>query len=365
MFAINALLFAFWITRIPEVKNALLLSDGRLGLALFFMPVGALLAMLTVSALIQRFGAGQITLWTSGLYIAAILLPLLAVNFWTLALGLFLVGISTGAMDIAMNAVASILEKERKTDIMSTCHGFFSLGGMLGAGIGSTLIAFEVNSVLQMLAGMGIATAVLVLFVRPTIGYIQEDEAEGGSHFVLPGRALIGLAIVAFCSMQGEGGVADWSAVYMEQIVAADPFMWGLAFTGFALAMTIVRFAGDSIVARFGPRQVILSASLVVVIGLSMIMPAYPWLSIAGFTVSGFGYALLVPVVFSEAGRQPGVNPSRGIAAVATIGYFGFLVGPVLIGGIAEVLGLKTGFIYLIVFTLLALLGYMLFDKSR
>lgn len=150
----------------------------------------------------------------------------------------------------------------------------------------------------------------------------------------------------------------------MGQIVQAEEYMWGLAFTGFSMSMTLVRFAGDSIVARVGSQRVILLASLVVVVGLVLVLPATGWLSIAGFTISGIGYALLVPVVFSEAGRQPGVSPSKGIAAVATVGYFGFLVGPVLIGGIAEWFGLKTGFIYLMVFTLLALIAFRVIERK-
>ncbi len=364
VFSINALLFAFWITRIPETKIALGLSDGRLGVALFFMPIGALLAMLSVSALVQRYGAGRITVVIGVLYIGCMLLPFISNTFWMLAISLFFVGLTSGAMDIAMNAVASILEKDFKTDIMSSCHGFFSLGGMIGAGIGSLLIALSIRGVPQILVGMGLMLLLLLLVAKPAIYDIKETESTEESHFALPGKAFLGLAIVAFCSMQGEGGVADWSAVYMGQIVQAEEYMWGLAFTGFSMSMTLVRFAGDSIIAKVGAQRVILIASMVVVAGLLLVLPAMGWLSIAGFTISGIGYALLVPVVFSEAGRQPGVSPSKGIAAVATVGYFGFLVGPVLIGGIAEWFGLKTGFVYLMVFTLLALVAFRLIERK-
>ncbi len=365
VFSINAILFAFWITRIPEVKNKLALSDGDLGLVLFAMPVGALLAMLTVSMLVGRYGAVNVTLVSAAGYIACMAFPLLAPSFWMLALALFFVGLFMGAMDIAMNAVASLLEKAHDTSIMSTCHGFFSLGGMIGAAIGSVLIAMSVDAVVQMLAGM-VAVSVLLFFVlRPVLKTVVEESGDAESHFALPGKALIGLAVVAFCSMQGEGGVADWSAVYMEQVVRAADYTWGLAFTGFSLSMTLVRFAGDTVVARVGARKVIVLASVGVVLGLALLLPAYTWLSIVGFTVAGIGYALLIPIVFSEAGKQPGVHPSKGIAAVATLGYLGFLVGPVLIGGIAEWYGLKTGFGYLITFTLLALVLYLVLDRKK
>lgn len=347
------------------MKSRLMLSDGDLGLVLFGMPAGALIAMLSVSVLIGRYGAVRITLTSAALYIATMVLPLLATSFWTLTISLFFVGLFMGAMDIAMNAVASLLEKENDTSIMSTCHGFFSLGGMVGAAVGSVLIALSVDAVVQMLFGM-LCVALLLFFVlRPILLTVTEVHEEAEHHFALPGKALIGLAVVAFCSMQGEGGVADWSAVYMEQVVQAADYTWGLAFTGFALSMTLVRFAGDTVVARVGARKVILVASAGVVLGLAMLLPASTWLSIVGFTVAGIGYALLIPIVFSEAGKQPGVHPSKGIAAVATLGYLGFLVGPVLIGGIAEWYGLQTGFVYLIGATVVAVVLYLALDRAK
>ncbi len=347
------------------MKTRLALSDGDLGLVLFGMPAGALLAMLTISIFVGRYGAVKVTLVSAACYIATMVLPLLATSFWMLAISLFFVGLFMGAMDIAMNAVASLLEKENDTAIMSTCHGFFSLGGMIGAAVGSVLIAFSVDAVTQMLAGMVCVSLLLFIVLKPILDTVKEEPEEAESHFALPGKALVGLAVVAFCSMQGEGGVADWSAVYMEQIVQAADYTWGLAFTGFALSMTLVRFAGDTVVARVGARKVILIASVGVVVGLAMLLPALTWLSIAGFTVAGIGYALLVPIVFSEAGKQPGIHPSKGIAAVATFGYLGFLIGPVLIGGIAEWYGLKTGFIYLICFTAIAVVLYLAFDRKK
>lgn len=365
VFSINAILFAFWITRIPEVKSRLALSDGDLGLVLFGMPAGALLAMLSISVFVGRYGAVRVTLVSAACYIATMVLPLLASSFWMLAISLFFVGLFMGAMDIAMNAVASLLEKDYDTAIMSTCHGFFSLGGMIGAALGSLLIAYSVDAVTQMLAGMVTVSLLLFFILKPILETVRETHEETESHFALPGKALIGLAVVAFCSMQGEGGVADWSAVYMEQVVQAADYTWGLAFTGFALSMTLVRFAGDTVVARVGARKVILVASAGVMLGLAMLLPALAWLSIAGFTVAGIGYALLVPIVFSEAGKQPGIHPSKGIAAVATFGYLGFLIGPVLIGGIAEWYGLKSGFGYLIVFTAIAVVLYLAFDRKK
>ena len=154
VFAINSLLFAFWVTRLPEIKEALALSEGQLGAALFCVPVGALLAMFTVSRFIQRWGAGYVTLWTATAYILCMPFPFLAGNFWQLGIVLFFVGVTSGAMDIAMNAVAALLEKEHEETIMSTCHGFFSLGGLIGAGIGSVSIALGLTAMLQILGGI-------------------------------------------------------------------------------------------------------------------------------------------------------------------------------------------------------------------
>ncbi|MDZ4701698.1 MAG: MFS transporter [Rhodothermales bacterium] len=348
VFAIHAILFAFWVTRIPEIKAALNLSEGALGVALFFLPLGALVAMLSVSWLTHRFGVGAVTIWTTTAMIISMILPFLAPNAVTLGAYLFVVGVTGGAMDISMNALVATLERSHQTVIMSTCHGFFSLGGMIGALLGSALIAAEVAALPQMAAGIALMLFVTHRWLRPMLSPIRETAGEGGAAFALPGRALLALSVIAFCSMQGEGIIADWSAVFLEDLPDSRPFMWGLGYAGFSLTMTLGRFSGDQLIQQRGARAVLLGAFGIVTAGLALTISGNAWMGIAGFTVAGLGYALLVPIVFSEAAKKPGVRPSQGIAGVATVGYTGFLLGPVVMGGIAHVASLTVGFGYLI-----------------
>lgn len=356
IFSINALLFTFWITRIPEVKERLAIGEGTLGLVLFCMPVGALLAMLMTNHLTQRFGAGRVTMASTIIFACFMLLPLHMPNIYLLGLSLFLVGISTGVMDIAMNAVAATLEAQHEQLIMSTCHGFFSLGGMVGAGIGSLMIGWAVDARLQMLGGVLFCLALSIFVLSQEVLPVKEQNAaEEGGGWAFPTRAILGLVIISFCTMQGEGVIADWSAIFMEEVAMANEFLIALGYFGFSLSMTLGRFYGDSIIATAGPKKVVWVSGTIVVLGLLLVLPALPWLSILGFTLAGAGYALLVPVLFSEAARTPGISPAKGIASVASFGYFGFLLGPTIIGGIAEWFSLQTSFSYLVILTAMAI----------
>lgn len=354
-FAINAFLFTFWVIRLPEVKERLGMSEGELGLVLFFMPVGALLAMLITNRLTHRFGAGRLTTWSTVVLCLLMLLPLRMPTMGTLGLVLFFIGIVTGIMDIAMNAVAATLEIQYKKVIMSTCHGFFSLGGMVGAGLTSVLIGWEIQAVPQMTAGVILTLAVAIWWIRPLIYAVRETPTEDGGGWAIPNKALLGLAVIAFCSMQGEGAIADWSSIYLKEVAVAGEFMLGLGYFGFSLSMTLGRFWGDSLIEQAGPRQVVLVSGALVILGLLLVIPAWPWTSILGFTLAGAGYALLIPILFSESAKAPGVSPSKGIASVATMGYIGFLLGPTIIGGIAEQWNLQVSFGYLVGLTVLAL----------
>ncbi len=355
VFAINAVLFGFFVTRIPEIKSYLGLNEGALGTALFFLPLGAMAAMLMVSRLSHRFGAGAVTVWSTVAFIATMTLPFLAPSFAVLCGVLFLAGLAGGAMDVSMNAVVSTLERAHGVSIMSTCHGFFSLGGMIGALVSSLALALGIGRVAQMAGGAAVLLVVTFAFLWPALRGIRETDSRRPPAFVLPGRALLGLAVIAFCSFQSEGIIADWSAVFMEEIAEGKRYMWGLGFAGFSLTMTLGRFSGDALVQRFGSRPLLVRAFFVVMAGVALVLTAHPWVSIAGFTLAGMGYALLVPIVFSEAGRAPGISPSQGIAGVATVGYTGFLLGPVVMGGIAHATSLRAGFGYLVVLTVVGL----------
>ncbi|MDP5169297.1 MAG: MFS transporter [Bacteroidia bacterium] len=356
IFALNAVLFSLWVTRLPEVKETLGLSEGTLGFVLFFMPLGAFLAMLVTSSIVRKWGAGPVTIWSTAAYCFSMLFPLLAPNSYALSASLFMIGITSGVMDISMNAVAAALEKIHDKVIMATTHGFFSLGGMIGAFLGSAFIGIGFPGWAPMSVAVLLCWIGLILLNRMIGHIIDKDEADEGSHFALPGKAVLGLAIIAFCTMMGEGAVADWSGVYLKGITLAEGTLIGLGYAGFSLAMTIGRFYGDGLIHRMGGLRIILLGSLLSLSGLGLVLVGETYSTILGFTMIGFGYSSIIPVVFSEAARSDKQSASRGITAVASLGYLGFLVGPVVIGLISEEGGLRMGMIFLLTMALTTLL---------
>ncbi|MDX2246807.1 MAG: MFS transporter [Bacteroidia bacterium] len=355
IFSINSILFSFWVTRLPYVKDKLQLSEGELGLVLFFLPLGAIAAMSVISRYIQKWGAGRVTIVTSAFFCVTMIVPVSAVSVWMLAMGLFMGGMASGAMDIAMNAVAASLEKQYKTVIMSTCHGFFSLGGMVGAFIGTAMIGLKIHPLYQMITAAVVLLAVLWLYLKPHLWLTGQEDGGTGPAFVMPTKPLLGLALIGVCIMLGEGAIADWSAVYIEELTYKGAYLAGLGYAGFSMSMTIGRFWGDSIIARLGALKIVRAGSILAIAGGLLVIVGIPWITIGGFMLMGLGYSCIVPVVFSASSQVKGVSPSQGIAAVATAGFSGFLIGPVLIGFIAESLSLGAGFIFLIVLAMISL----------
>ncbi len=324
-----------------------MLSEADLGICLFFMPLGAFLAMLSAGLLIRKWGAGPVTLWVTVAYCLCMMLPLLTPTPVWLGAALFVVGMTIGIMDIAMNAVAAAFEKTYERIIMATTHGFYSLGGMVGAFLGSLALGIQLPGWLTMVLGIVICL-VMLGWIRSQIGDVAGEEDPGGKHFSLPGKAVIGLAVIGLCSMIGEGAIADWSGIYLETVTLADGAMVGLGYAGFSLAMTIGRFYGDALISRFGGFRIILLGSLFIMTGMGIILLAESYSSVLGFTLTGFGYSSIIPVVFSQAARMDETSASRGITAVASFGYMGFLIGPVLIGLISEWGSLRLGMLFLL-----------------
>lgn len=341
IFLTNGLLFGTWITRIPEIKEILSLSEGDIGLALLMVPFGALAVMPFMGKLTARFGVGRFTFWLSLAYcFAVIAMAFLWGNFYVLCFALFMIGITTGSMDIAMNTAASTIETQYQRTIMSTCHGFWSLGAMIGSASGGYLygIAFPFRLQIFLLGG---AFILMILFLSKILSPLSHQSTSDEPWFALPGKSLIGLAIIAFCMMLSEGAIMDWSTLYMTDSLQADPRISGLAFAAFSATMALARFSGDSWAERIGPYKVLFWGILIA--GLSMLailLIAHPLFAIFGFAIAGFGFANLVPILFGLAGKAETGSPGTNIAAVGSQGYFGMLAGPSLIGFLAEGVGL-------------------------
>lgn len=354
MFMMNALLFGLWVTRLPEVKVRLDLSEGELGILLFFLPFGSFIAFLVVPRWIRRYGAGTVTSAAAAVYATLMLFPLLISQVEVLGVNLLLIGFSSGVMGIAMNAAITVVERRKEISVMATSHGFWSLGGLAGAGFGSlALLAgwpawLPSHLVIALAAGM-------ILWTLPVLRVTRDQEAPR-RRFVWPPRRIWGLAFIGFFTMMGEGAMADWSGIYLQQVAMTDPAWVGFGYTSFALAMTIGRFYGDTFIARVGAYPVILFGGALTATGLGLVLFGETLSSLLGFFLVGIGYSCSIPVVISESARSDPGSPARGISAVVSVSNTGFLLGPALIGLMAEQWSLRLSMAFLLATALITIL---------
>lgn len=332
-----------WYPRIPEVQRELGLSHGELGLALIGPAVGALLAMPTTSWLIARTSSRAVSSTAAFLLCAVLVLPALAPSLGLLFFALLALGAANGVLDIAMNVQAVGVEQRYHRPIMSAFHGLWSVGGLVGAAAaglaaGTGLAAREHLLIVGIV--MAIITAGAFRYLLPP----AEDEVHDGPVFVRPNRALAGLGIIGFCALISEGAMADWSAVYLRNTLDTTPAYAAAGYAVFAAAMVVGRFAGDWATARLKPFRIISYGGVLVAVGLGLgLLIGEPWSALVGFAIVGLGLACSFPVLLSVAGQVPGMPPGVAISAVAMLGYTGFLVGPPVIGFVAEVTGLRIG----------------------
>ncbi len=341
IFFLNGFGFGSWAVRIPAVQERLDLGEGLLGLALLGMAAGSLVSMPLAGGLVSRLGSRPVVGATGlGFFLA---LPLLA---WSpslafLVLALAFAGASGGSLDVSMNAHAVAVEKVQGRPIMSSFHAAFSLGGLAGAAVGGAVAAWGVG-VAPHLAGVSALS--LAAFALAYLRMLPADEDRGQSGepaLARPTRALAGLGVISFCVLLGEGAMADWSAVYLKGTLGTGPGFAAAGFAAFSAAMVAGRLLGDRVTARFGPVALVRAGAAISAVGLGISLTvAHPAAALVGFACAGLGFSIVFPTALSAAGRTKDSATGPAIAAVATAGYFGFLVGPPSIGFVAEGVGL-------------------------
>lgn len=374
LFFINGGLFASWVSRIPALQVKLGLSHGTLGLALLGMATGALISMPLAGWCSSRFGSHRVCQLSAVLYSAALPLLALAPNTAMFMLALFTFGASHGALDVAMNAQAVLVEKRYPRPIMASFHALFSLGGLSGAVLGGGMAALGMAPLAHyalaatLLGGLGGwlifprlykgAEAATEEVPRPVSGSVSARGPEK--------RRLLVLGTVAFCVMIGEGAMADWSAVFLREITHATEGVAAAGYAAFSIAMALGRFGGDRLSLRLGPVNLVRWSGVLAAAGLALaVVDGRPGSALMGFAAVGLGFASVVPQVFSAAGNTPGVSSGPALATVTTLGYLGFLIGPPLIGLLAEMIGLRNA-LATIIFTsaLLILLAPSVRNKA-
>lgn len=344
VFLVNGALFANWVPRIPAVKSDLGLTEGLLGLALLGMGAGGLAGSLLAGVLVARYGSRPVTLTSSVLLGAALVLPGLAPAWPALLGALALLGAADAGMDVGMNAHGVVVERRYGRSIMNGFHGFWSLGAVAGSLAGSFAAARGVP-VAWHLGMAGVALGLLALACAPALLAEGADRERTPPRPLppLPTRAVGVLGVLALLAAVVEDSPASWSAVYMREDLGTAPGLAGLAYAAFTAAMTAGRLFGDRAVDRFGPVVTTRAGTALAAAGLAgALAVGSPTAAITGFALLGLGMATVFPLAFSAAGHLPGPPAGQAIGMVALIARFGVLLGPPLIGGAADLLGLPT-----------------------
>ena len=347
MFLANGFLMGSWAPQIPLLLPRHQITESTLGLLIFLLGVGAVGAMTMAGGLIAKHGTRfvlRIFAVTASVSLACVVL---APNLWVLSVTMVIMGALIGCMDVAMNANAVELERRLGRAIMSSSHGFWSLGGFIGGIIGGWIIGqigAEGHAILVAGLTLGCVAVALpyLLGERPTPVH---DNEKGLAKGWPRGAAIYILGLMAFCSMIPEGAVLDWAALYLQQEHGLGVSTAGLAFALFSATMAVMRFAGDAIRNRFGAVQTLRVSALIAAAGLmGAALAPNATLVIASFASAGLGVANMVPVMFSAAGNFPGLRAGMGIATVTMLGYSGILVAPSSIGFVAEHIGFRVTF---------------------
>ncbi|WP_109698332.1 MFS transporter [Chitinophaga deserti] len=362
-FFLNGLCFASWASRIPAIQEHLALSEAALGSLLLCIPVGALISLPIAGWLVTRSGSRPVMILAAVLYAVFLFCIGQAGNPWILGFVLFLFGFAGNLGNISVNTQAVSVEALYGRSIMSSFHAVWSLAGLAGAGIGTLMVTLRTPPSQHFMMVAGAALLLVILSFRNALPHTKT----AGGHqpiFVKPDKTLISLGIIAFCCMICEGTMYDWSGVYFAKVVEADPGKVTIGYTAFTAATTSGRFIGDWLTKRFGILGMLKGSGILAASGL-LLSVAFPtvWFSALGFFLVGLGVSTVIPLVYSEAGRSKTMSQSMALAAVSTFGFFGFLLGPPLIGFIAQASGLRISFLFIAVMA--SMITVMAVRKSR
>ncbi|MFJ8584245.1 MFS transporter [Streptomyces sp. NPDC093595] len=341
-FALDGFLFAGWVVRIPAIKEQTGSSPSDLGLALLGVSAGAVVTMTLTGRLCRRFGSHPVTVAAAVLLSLSIALPPLTHSALALGLVLLVFGTAYGGINVAMNSAAVDLVAALRRPVMPSFHAAFSLGGMLGAGLGA-LVAGGLSPTAHLL-GLTVAGLLLTAAAGPVLlrhpcpappEALPADTAPAERRLDRRARGAVTVfGVIALCTAYGEGAMADWGALHLEQDLAAHPGAAAAGYSLFALAMTAGRLSGTALLQRLGQTRTLVAGGATAAVGmlLGALAPTV-WLALVGFAVTGLGLANIFPVAVARAGALAGPG---GVAAASTLGYGGMLLGPPAIGFLAD-----------------------------
>jgi MFS family permease len=345
-FAVNGTAISSFIARVPDVQAGLGIGKATLGLVLGCLSAGVVGGLVVAGSAVGRAGSRRVALVGASVGVSSLSVVGLAPGPLPLAIGLMLAGAGLSSMDVGMNAQAVGVERAYGRSIMVGFHGAWSVGALFGASSGA-LATYLRTPVPVHLAVVAVLLGVLVLAAAPGLRVSDRTDpalARTGPRFAWPRGALFPLALVAFAAALGEGTAGEWSGIHLRETVSVDPSRSGWGYVIYTGSTLVVRLVGDRLVRRLGAARVIIGGGWAAAAGFWLVagvasLPA----ALVGFALVGGGLAVTVPLAFSAAGRVS-ETPGRGVAAVASVGYLAFLVGPPTIGFVSERAGLSVAF---------------------
>lgn len=345
-FLVSGFGFATWASRIPTIQHRLGLNEAELGGVLLAMPTGLMLTLPVTGVLLRRFSSRQVMLVGAILYNLVLALLGLATHTWQLVALLFCFGSSRNLLNISMNAQSVGVQALYGRSIIASFHGVWSIAGFGAAALSTLLVGHAVATGPHFAVVAVVLTAVALLSYRHSLALPPTPPAAGARKpgFAWPDQTLLGFGAIAFASMACEGTMYDWSSIYFEKAVLLPKTSATLGFATYMVAMTIGRFSGDWLANRYGVRPVLHYSGVLMGAGLLLaaLVPV-PLVAGIGFTLVGLGVSCVIPLVFGLAGRAA-LSSGAAIAGVSTVGYFGFLMVPPLVGFIAEAANLRWSF---------------------
>lgn len=344
-FFMAGICFASWASRIPDIKQHLQLNDAALGAVLFALPVGLMCSLPLSGWSVAKWGSRQI------MTIAAIGYPLTLLTLgsvdrtWELVVALFTFGLFGNLFNISINTQAVGVESLYGRSIMASFHGTWSLAGFTGATIGTFVVSKNISPFIHFIVIAGITLSLLLIARRYALAKDVNKADKGQPIFVKPDARLLKLGLIGFGCMVCEGTMFDWSGVYFQKVVAVPQELTTLGYAAFMSTMAGGRFFGDWLTTRLGVQRMLQCSGVVITTGLLTAI-LFPFLVPAtiGFLLVGVGVSSVVPLVYSAAGKSKTMSPGMALAAVSTVGFFGFLFGPPMIGFVAQVSSLRWSF---------------------
>lgn len=346
IFLIRGFIVGNWFPRIPGLVQRLEISSSVLGIIWFLLAAGCIVSFAIAAKLMKKTGSARAILVFALPYPIILTLVTLAPNVWLFGLGLIAYGLVAGGIDVSTSVQGGVVERATHRPLVSSLYGYFSLGTLAGSFISGLIAQARIPSSLQF--------AVLAAISIPLFIYLSSrllpDETPSPSmptvrrrfRLNLPPRVLWPLGALVLCVALGEESINNWVALYMRQDLGSSPAIASFAYTAFAVATFGGRILGDPMMQRFGVDRILMSGSLLAAAGIGFgILVNHPWALLVGYAAVGLGLSVVVPVTYRRAGEIPGMSPASAVATVASIGYLGFLAGPVLIGFISDLWSLR------------------------